>query len=112
MSQQQPPLATWIESNSITTLPADDRIFKYDSAEQEEIRSAKPWDRDPNYFKTCKISASALLKMAIHAKSGGNIEVCKKNVACREYFLVKISIFGQTFDFWSKFRFLVRTSIF
>jgi COP9 signalosome complex subunit 5 len=65
----------WLADNAVDTLPVDDRIFKYDSAEQDEIRSARPWDRDPHYFKSCKISAAALLKMAIHAKSGGNIEV-------------------------------------
>ena len=55
--------------------PRLDKIFRYDATEQQEIRSAKPWDRDPNYFKYCKISAAALIKMAIHAHSGGNIEV-------------------------------------
>lgn len=74
-----PCLEKWMKDNAIATLPHDDRIFKYDSAEQEEIRSAKPWDRDPNYFKSCKISAAALIKMAIHAKSGGNIEVGEKS---------------------------------
>ncbi len=29
----------------------------------------------PNYFKYVKISALALIKMAMHARSGGNIEV-------------------------------------
>ncbi|KAE8735927.1 COP9 signalosome complex subunit 5 [Hibiscus syriacus] len=35
----------------------------------------KPWANDPHYFKRVKISALALLKMFVHARSGGNIEV-------------------------------------
>ncbi len=29
----------------------------------------------PNYFKRCKISALALLKLVMHARSGGTLEV-------------------------------------
>jgi len=29
----------------------------------------------PHYFKNCKVSALALLKMVMHARSGGNLEV-------------------------------------
>ena len=69
-------LEEWLAANHVETLPDDDKIFKFESSEQEEVRAAKPWERDPNFFKSAKISAAALLKMAVHAKSGGNIEVC------------------------------------
>ncbi|KAB2619190.1 COP9 signalosome complex subunit 5a-like [Pyrus ussuriensis x Pyrus communis] len=42
-----------------------DAIFYYD----------EPWANDPHYFKRVKISALALLKMVVHARSGGTIEV-------------------------------------
>ena len=42
---------------------------------QLKLREQKPWATDPKYFKHVKISALALLKMAMHARSGGQIEV-------------------------------------
>jgi hypothetical protein len=33
--------------------------------------TAKPWDKDPHFFKDIKISALALLKMVMHARSEG-----------------------------------------
>lgn len=50
-------------------------IYSYDERQQSEIRTAKPWERDPNYFGLLKISSHALLKMLRHARKGGNIEV-------------------------------------
>ncbi|GAB4822727.1 hypothetical protein N2152v2_009773 [Parachlorella kessleri] len=52
-----------------------DRLYNFDAEEQKAIQNAKPWTRDPHFFKHVRISALALLKMAMHAKSGGNIEV-------------------------------------
>jgi len=34
------------------------------------LNREQPWTSDPHYFKTCKISAVALIKMVIHARSG------------------------------------------
>lgn len=39
------------------------------------LEEAKPWRNNPNYFKKVRISAVALLKMVMHARSGGSIEV-------------------------------------
>ncbi|TKY74640.1 COP9 signalosome complex subunit 5b [Spatholobus suberectus] len=75
---------TWeLENNIIpmdtpgggATTNADDSIFYYDEAGQNEFQRDKPWANDPHYFKRVKISALALLKMVVHARSGGTIEV-------------------------------------
>ncbi|KAH6760782.1 COP9 signalosome 5A [Perilla frutescens var. hirtella] len=77
---------TWeLENNIVATTPADttsdslaaasDAIFFYDEAAQAKCQQEKPWANDPNYFKRVKISALALLKMVVHARSGGTIEV-------------------------------------
>lgn len=69
---------TWeLENNIIPmeTPAADDSIFHYDEAGQSEFQRDKPWANDPHYFKRVKISALALLKMVVHARSGGTIEV-------------------------------------
>ena len=43
--------------------------------ESDNSHDLRPWEKDEQYFKKVKISALALLKMVMHAKSGGNIEV-------------------------------------
>lgn len=45
-------------------LPTNDALLK-----------ERAWRKDPKYFQKVHISALALMKMAIHAKSGGNIEI-------------------------------------
>lgn len=74
---------TWeLENNIVTTADAadsssaaSDAIFYYDEAAQAKTQQEKPWANDPHYFKRVKISALALLKMVVHARSGGTIEV-------------------------------------
>eukprot|EP00296_Roombia_truncata_P007852 JP446308.1.p1 GENE.JP446308.1~~JP446308.1.p1 ORF type:complete len:334 (-),score=63.18 JP446308.1:197-1198(-) len=61
-------------ANNIETLESD-QIFEYDLDAQRAYLSAKPWLKDPHYFKRVKISALALLKMVMHARSGGTLEV-------------------------------------
>jgi len=39
------------------------------------LASFSPWEKDPHYFKDVKISALALLKMVMHARSGGSLEI-------------------------------------
>ena len=53
--------------NALYSLPS--------SVEQQKLNSARPWSKDPNYFTDCRISALALLKMAIHARSGEALEI-------------------------------------
>lgn len=52
-----------------------DEIYQYNQQQQQDIQQAKPWEKDPNYFKEIRVSALALLKMVMHARSGGNLEV-------------------------------------
>ncbi|VDQ16425.1 unnamed protein product, partial [Trichobilharzia regenti] len=62
------------ENNIESILGPVDEYFKYDVKVHQSIVNAKPWEKDPHYFKSIKISAVALLKMLIHARSGGNLE--------------------------------------
>lgn len=65
-------------SSSTTNAAADaasDAIFYYDDTAQTKFQQEKPWVNDPHYFKRVKVSALALLKMVVHARSGGTIEV-------------------------------------
>ncbi|KAK0630565.1 golgi-body localization protein domain-containing protein [Bombardia bombarda] len=53
-----------------------DALYSYDAESQKDINSKKPWiSGGPNYFKTVRISAVALMKMVMHARSGGSLEV-------------------------------------
>ncbi|KYQ96683.1 Mov34/MPN/PAD-1 family protein [Tieghemostelium lacteum] len=52
-----------------------DSIFKFDKKEYNQFLNTRPWAKDPHYFKYVKISAIALLKMVMHARSGGKLEV-------------------------------------
>jgi len=61
-------------TNALEVLEAD-TIFKYDEAQHRRLCDDKPWKRDPHYFKYVKISATALIKMVMHARSGGTLEV-------------------------------------
>ncbi len=51
-----------------------DSILVFDKDEQDKQVQGKPWTFDLKYFKKVKISAVALVKMNMHAKSGGDIE--------------------------------------
>ncbi|KAJ3337923.1 hypothetical protein HDU93_000310 [Gonapodya sp. JEL0774] len=66
-----------------------DAVFKFDNAEQQKAMQGRPWTKDilggsnaalhfqysPHYFKKVRISAAALIKMVMHARSGGALEV-------------------------------------
>jgi len=60
--------------NKIESIDGD-LLYDYDSEKSQRFLNTKPWSKDPNYFKKVKISAIALLKMVMHARSGGTIEI-------------------------------------
>ncbi|QRG37050.1 hypothetical protein FDK38_001420 [Candidozyma auris] len=47
----------------------------YDKKPDYASISSQPWKSSPKYFKNVFISALALVKMSVHAKSGGSIEI-------------------------------------
>lgn len=61
----------WELENRISELSpsAAEDIYKYDHAQQQSMLAAKPWEKDPHFFKDIKISALALLKMVKENKS-------------------------------------------
>jgi len=60
--------------NKIESIDGD-LLYDYDNEKYQRFLATKPWTKDPNHFKKVKISAIALLKMVMHARSGGTIEV-------------------------------------
>lgn len=55
--------------------PKKDVLYKYDADVEKALNSERPWTHDPYYFKHVRISAAALLKMVMHARSGGSLEI-------------------------------------
>ena len=55
--------------------PTKDALYSYSSSAQKALDAAHPWRSDPHYFTSVRISAVALLKMVMHARSGGSLEV-------------------------------------
>lgn len=76
-SENQASIAqqTWEMTNNIETIGTVDEIYRYDKKQQQDILNAKPWEKDPHFFTDIKISALALLKMVMHARAGGTLEV-------------------------------------
>lgn len=64
-------------NNAIIQLDAStlDSIFAYDNEAQRAILRAQPWKTDPHFFTKVRISAVALIKMVMHARSGGIYEI-------------------------------------
>ena len=75
--------------------PRRDALYDYNDQEQKAINNEKPWRKDANYFKNVRISAVALLKMVMHARSGGSIEIMG---------LMQGKIMGDTFIVTDAFR--------
>ena len=52
-----------------------DDFYKYDKEAVKATNEARAWTQDPNYFKHVRVSAIALIKMTMHARSGGDLEI-------------------------------------
>lgn len=61
--------------NDVTEAEPDDARYFYDEMDQNRRRQERPWAQDPHYFRDVHVSAVALIKMVMHARSGGAIEV-------------------------------------
>ncbi|TFK98545.1 JAB1/Mov34/MPN/PAD-1 ubiquitin protease-domain-containing protein [Pterulicium gracile] len=68
-------LKTFSLANDVRQVSPQDEIIKFDHDANQKIMREEPWKKDPHYFKSCKISAMALVKMVIHARSGGMYEI-------------------------------------
>ena len=53
----------------------EEKIYHFDEEELQKVLAARPWKTNPDHFKKVKISAVALIKMVMHARSGDDIEV-------------------------------------
>ena len=53
----------------------EEKIYHFNEEELQKVLAEKPWKKNPDHFKKVKISAVALIKMVMHARSGGDIEV-------------------------------------
>ncbi|KJA26913.1 hypothetical protein HYPSUDRAFT_36079 [Hypholoma sublateritium FD-334 SS-4] len=68
-------LKTFSLTNDIVEVSPQDEIYRFDAAADKRINSEQPWKKDPHFFKSCRISAIALIKMVIHARSGVPYEI-------------------------------------
>ncbi|KAI0065232.1 Mov34-domain-containing protein [Artomyces pyxidatus] len=69
-SSSDTALRTFSLVNDILDVSPQDEIYKFDVEANKRLNREAPWSTNPTYFKTCKISAVALIKMVIHARSG------------------------------------------
>eukprot|EP01084_Bolivina_argentea_P290563 499123_1 len=51
-------------------IPLYDAIYEFNDKKNNELHKAKPWKKDPIYFKKCQINALAATKMVKHAVNG------------------------------------------
>lgn len=73
MAEQQQSFDTFATANDIQT--TGDGYFQFNAQDHQRVIQEQPWNDDVHYFKSAKVSALALLKMVMHAQSGGNLEI-------------------------------------
>lgn len=62
-------------SNNVQTTSSFDDFFRSDPAQDRKETEGKPWRTSSRCYTRVQMSALALLKLTMHARSGGNIEV-------------------------------------
>lgn len=69
-------MKSWELDNNVKLVnPSRDALYNYDPEANKRINDERPWKKNPNHFTGVRISAVALIKMVMHARSGGSIEV-------------------------------------
>ncbi|KAI0976033.1 JAB1/Mov34/MPN/PAD-1 ubiquitin protease-domain-containing protein [Xylaria arbuscula] len=69
-------MKSWELDNDVKLVdPTRDALYNYSPERQKEANDLRPWRSDPHHFKHVRVSAVALIKMVMHARSGGSIEV-------------------------------------
>ncbi|KAI1115047.1 JAB1/Mov34/MPN/PAD-1 ubiquitin protease-domain-containing protein [Nemania sp. NC0429] len=69
-------MKSWELDNDVKLVdPTRDALYNYSPERQKEANDLRPWRSDPHHFKHVRISAVALVKMVMHARSGGSLEI-------------------------------------
>ena len=50
-SQAEIAKKTWELSNNVMEIQPGEEIYRYDKNQQQSIQAAKPWEKDPHFFK-------------------------------------------------------------
>lgn len=72
---KESPQKLAISPEQLSQLPVQSYDSLYELGPNQEVLNTRPWRNLPKYFTQVLISALALLKMSVHAKVGGSIEV-------------------------------------
>lgn len=64
-----------LSPEKLSQLPRLSYDLLYSSSPNQEVLKSRPWKNLPKYFTLVLVSALALVKMSVHAKLGGSIEV-------------------------------------
>ncbi|KAJ1962960.1 COP9 signalosome catalytic subunit rri1 [Dipsacomyces acuminosporus] len=64
-----------LENDIVPLSKSDEQVYCFDAALQNQQTDACPWKQNVHHFRKVEISSIALVKMVMHAKSGGDIEV-------------------------------------
>ncbi|KAJ1950043.1 COP9 signalosome catalytic subunit rri1 [Linderina macrospora] len=63
------------ENNIVPLSSSDEKVYCFDAEQQKSQTEERPWRNDIYYYEKVEISSIALVKMVMHARSGGDIEV-------------------------------------